>query len=1034
MAVETPEREQAGDEGAAGAADGARTDAVPPAASAGVPLPVVTAVLAVAALVWVVLRPGAPQGAAAAVDLLVLPALLALEVGVLAGRPSIVGVAGPASFFGLGAGGGNPVVGSAAEGGAAIRPSSLAAFFGLGAVGATVSVLVAERLLRVAGAGALDVAPVIEVVAVCGPPVVFAWRTGTGRCGEGPVDAALAGLATGLGFLVVGTSLATAAAHVAPDYVSPLAAGLSRVPAAGGDPAVYFAGLPMVAALAGLAAGTAFRLRRQVALAGLAAGLAVRLRREVALVVPALAVALAAFDHSVFQWRHRHLVAGEPAVLGGPADVVRTLTLHGRLTPVLLVAGLAAARLVGRRPPPGERPPEPADEAAPRDAEPPAVYDAGAAAFVVDLRDEAAGAGAPVVGTAVGEDLRDEAAGAEAPGPTPAGDDRSPDVPGHPWRRAAGAEAPGPTADGDDRSPDVPGHPWRRAAAVLAVSVPVAGGLVVLARGDGLGFLEQRPVAVAVALAGLAYAAASLAAVPGPEREAGESRALSVAAAACAAAGVVWSLLPTTPVPRPVHGGLLVDAALGWAASVGNLGVVLGLGGFAAPPARLGRLPRNGFLGVLGGRRRQRHGSGVGGSGGKGLGGGRWGWTDDAWGGRVPWWRPARRRRERLRLAAAAEEALLRTRAAQQELRPVVVTVEPARARPLSQVEFTGATVKEAMVAAFAHLGDLTHSSLQLVDEGAPAAKGVPARPAKVRVVETADEEPPLLPPRRDAIVADAPFVVVVDVAREGRDEHPEVVHVVLRAPDHGTETTLRCHRQESSGGRDRYRSNPYTVTGGEEPGPGDPDDAERGAPLPVADGRTLEAECLDERAVLTVHGSWSSLVVGVNRALAALTEANHAGVVRDLEDLVRLEAPGHDDARLHHRIEQLRTRLAYAARAARVLDGPDDLDARAFRSTAVLATAMSLDRRYDDPTGATALLRDAGEALREHRRAVLADPAADVATGAYRRFLATTPLGRVWAEGITSDADLSRLMGWYRLSDLGSDPAAVPAAGTDAR
>ena len=941
MTVETPEREQAGE----GPADTAGDDPVTPVASSGVPVPAMAAALGIAALVWVALRPDAPDGAAAVVDLLVLPALLALEVALLAGRPTI-------------------------------RASGLAAFFGLGAVGATTSVLVVERLLRAAGTGALDAAPVIEVLAVCGPPLVFALRSGTGRRRQAePADAALAGLATGLGFLVVGSTVATAAAHVAPDYVSPLVAGLSRVPAAGGDPTVYFAGLPIAAALAGLAAAAAARLGRWVAL----------------VVVPTVALALPAFDHSVFQWRHRHLVGGEPAVLGGPADVVRTLTLHGRLAPVLLVAGLVALRLVGRRAPapspsPEQGPapaPESQEEGGPGEAEPAADDDAGAAApVVVDLREQAAAL-------------------------------------------VAEAEAPAEAAADEPRPPEAAGDAVRRAAAVLVVSAPIAVAVVLLARDDGLGFLDRRPVAVLVALTGLAYAAASLAALPGPEAEAGESRALSVAAAACAAVGVVWAFLPTADVPRPVHGGLLVDGALGWAATVGNLGAVLGLGGFASPPARLGRLPRHGLWGVLGGRRRRRHGWADGGLG-EGLDGDRWGWTGEGGSGRrLPWWRLVRRRRERLRVAAEAEAALLRTRAAQQLLRPVVVTVEPAKARPLSQVEFTGATVKEAMIAAFSSVGDLTHASLQLVDEGAPAAKGVPARPARLRVVETADEEPPLVPPGRDAIVAHAPFVVVVDVAREGRDEHPDVIDVVLRAPGHEAQTTLRCAREESSGGRDRYRSRPYTVAGGEEPGPDDPEDAERAAPLPVGDGETLEAESLDERAAFTVHDSWASLVAGVNRALVDLTEANHAGVVRDLEELVGLEAAGHDDARLRHRVGQLRNRLAYAAQARRVLDGPDDLDAKAFHSTAVLAMAMSLDRRYDDPAGAPALLRDATDALEEHRRAVLADPGADVATGAYRRFLGTTPLGRVWADGISSEADLSRLLGWYRLSDLGDDLAA---------
>jgi hypothetical protein len=938
MAVETPEREQAGE----GEAEPAVTGPVPPAAD-GVPVALLAAALGVVALVWVALRPDAPDGAAAVVDLVVLPALLALEVRLLAGRPSI-------------------------------RASSLAAFFGLGAVGATASVLVVERVLRTVGTGALDAAPLLEVLAVCGPPVVFALRSGAGRRRQAdPADAALAGLATGLGFLVIGTSMAAAAAHVAPGYVSPLVAGLSRVPAAAGDPAVYFAGLPLAAALAGLAAGAAARLRRRLAV----------------IVAPTVAVALVAFDHSVFQWRHRHLVGGDPAVLDGPADVVRTLTLHGRLAPVLLVGGLVALRLLGRRPPSSEPAPESAEEADAEEAEPAAAEDEGVPApVVVDLREEAAA-------LLTGADAPEEAAAL-----------------------VAGADAPGDAV--------------RRAAVVLAVSVPVALVVVLLARDDGLGFLEQRAFAVVVALAGLAYAAASVAALPGPEPEAGESRALSIAAAACAAVGVVWAFLPTTEVLRPVHGGLLVDGALGWAATVGNLGAVLGLGGFAAPPARLGRLPRHGLWGVLGGRRR-RQGWRAGGLG-EGFDGGRWGWTGEpAAGRRLPWWRLLRRRRERVRLAAEAEAALLRSRAAQQALRPVVVTVEPAKAPPLSQAEFTGATVKEAMIAAFASVGDLTHSSLQLVDEGAPAAKGVPARPARVRVVETADDEPALQPPGRDAVVVDAAFVVVVDVAREGRDEHPDVVDVVLRAADHEAETTLRCVKEESSGGRDRYRSNPYTVTAGEEPGPDEPEDAERALPLPVGDGGTIELESLDERAVFTVHDSWTSLVVGVNRALVDLTEANHAGVVRDLEELVRLEAPGHDDARLRHRIEQLRSRLAYAAEARRVLDGPDHLDAKAFRTTAVLAMAMSLDRRYDDATGAAALLRDATEALEEHRRAVLADPEADVATAAYRRFLATTPLGRVWADGISSEADLSRLLGWYRLSDLGDDLSADPAAGTAA-
>ncbi|HET7488553.1 MAG TPA: hypothetical protein VFJ85_11535 [Acidimicrobiales bacterium] len=861
MAVETPEREEA-DEQAQGVPASART---PSALARDLPAWAPPALVAVLALLWLVLRPASPSGVAAVVDLLVFPVLLVVEVRLLAGRPS------------AGAGG-------------------LATSFGFGAVGATVAVLVVERLLRVAGIGAVEaLGPILELAAVCAPAVVLALTA------EGPVrpsDSALAGFATGLGFLVVEASLATAARHVAPDYLTPLVAGLYRVPASGGQPAVVFAGLPLAAAFVGLVAGFATRWGRAAAAAATAG-----------------AFALVAFGDGLFQWRLRHFAASKPAVASGPVALLQALTLRGWLVPLLLVGGLVALRVQRRRSPP---------------AEPPA------------------------------------------------------DTPAEPASDAAGG--------------------WALAA---AVAVPVAVVVVLLARNASLGFLADRPVALLVSLAGLLYSGLSLATVSGPESEDDGSKPLCVAAFLCAGVGVLWSLLPTTIVRYPVHGGLLVDTALGWGMAVGNLGVVLGLGGFAAPP---GRVQRGGRV-VFGFERRKRARGGSGGLG-SGLRTGGVGRAGSSPSGTTQWWRFERRGRRGRRGRDA--DGGVRERSAT-HTRLVTVSIEPAKARPVARLEFTGPTVKDAMAAALAAVGDLAHSSLQLVDEGSSPGKG-PGRPARVRVVETAGEEEPLLPPARDSVLRHSHLAVVVEIVADEDVERPDGVDVELRAG--GRATTIRCTFDESVAGRDRYRSNAYSVWRGEDVESGEVA-APRASPLRVANGDTIEAEYRREKAVATVYDTWADQVAGVNRGLFETTKDNYKRVLGELEELAGLERTGHADQRLHHRIEQLRTRLSYVDEGLRMLDRDGDADAKAFRSTAALAMAMSLDERFDDRRNADALLDSASVALAHHRAAVAADPEADVAAGAYRVFLGNTVVGRLWHDGAWSPEDVSRAMGWFHLADV---------------
>ena len=914
----------------------------------------------VAAATWLLLRPGSPQGVAAVVDLLVLPAVLLAEVRLLAGPTSL-----PAR--------------------------TLLALFGVGAVVCTVATVVVEGAVwGVLGSSALHRAgPFVEVAAVCAPVLFLVALSPAGRR-LGPADLAVAGLVTGLGFLVVQASLVTAVRHAGPEYVSPLVAGWLRVPRTVADPSVHMGGAAVAAALVGLAVGLALRFRRAYGLP--AAG---------------LALALVAVERSLFDDRLRRFADSEAAP-SGPADALLGLTFDGRLSLVLLAAGLLVARRLG--------PARPSETGRRRPATSPDVTQPAAEEPSEEQPLSSSEPGADREDDARLQHLADELVERLAPpdaGPGEAEADLE----------AAREAVPRPT------------HPV--VVAILAAGVIGTGVLMtVLARTRHLGGLDKRPLALAVSGAGLAYGLWSAAGwraqprpAPGEEAHAhvrwAGARLLSLGAVASSALGVVCALLPGPDTIQPFHGGLFLDAVRGWGASVGSVGLLLGLGGLAAPGGGLALRSQAWFVALLPPRFRPGGRSGGEGWVGVGVGGAgrrrRW-WSLRR---RAPGGQPDHRRRwsrtglrwTRVRPAivpgAGAGDAV------SSEGPTILVTIEAAHRPSLSRGEYQGATVKEAIMVALRQSGvDFAHAALQLVDAGGPG------RPARVRVAEAREEEGEvLLPPGRDSILRATPVVVVVEVPVAPDHEPPPTVAVTLRVSSHRTGVRdLECRLHETASVAARYRSNAYLVDEGEQVVTASPTESAPAAAVRIRNGEQLIAEHEDASAAVTVYDGWKEQVLGVNAGLIRLTREAHQGTIEELETLqAEMEPAGDTDPRVGDRIRQLRTRLSYLAEAEELSEPA--LDVRAFLTTALLHAAMNLEHRYDDPAALEqSVRRPAREALERCRREGASDPTGSAMPDAYRDFLEETVVGELWTAGAATLAAIGTRLGWDRFDDPRSE------------
>jgi len=914
--------------------------------------PVVAAGLGLA---WLVLRPGSPHGAVAVVDLLALPAVLFGIVRLLAGRTSM----------------------PAAE---------LLVLFGLGAVFAPVTSLLVEAtaapLLNPTGERAVGslvevLAPVVPVMAVAALLL---------REGRRPTmaDLALAGLASGLGFLVLQSSLVTAASHEAPRYVTPLVAGWQRVDGPAGVGTATYVGPAAATALIGLGLGAGIRWGSQ----------------WWRLVPPVLAVCLLVLDRGGFDRELRYALTAD-APLSRLVELLQPATAFGALALVLLVVGLILARVDRERPWAGwRRPASPAGD----------DVDGGGQAGPAD-----------------------DGAGPIQPPPAEAGD--------------VAVEPPG----------DDPGGISAGSVAVACLTAVAAGVLfVVLARTRHLGFLQDRPVALAVSVAGfgysllrlanLRYRGASapveeveepsdeeLAANPASEQPDADasgqtdpptandprgSELLCLVAVVASALGIVSSLLPSPVADRPVHGALTLEVIEGWAAHVGHRGLLLGLAGLAAPPGPLAPRSGGGWADVLPWR---IHSSGWWAAL-LGPGTGRLGWG--------AFWRvalqgvggDARRGRERGRLPWLSGKWRPVPLPPEPEEEPppltTTITISPIDESSQLRAEFEGATVQEAMQAALRHVGlGLSSTSLHLVDEGLPPKPGKPGsgRPARVRVVRSRDDADPLLPPGRDSIRRTSWLIVVVEIVDPARAAPPRAGAVeVVTAPDAGPPQTvnlilsctarpaealtLSCSREEMSPGRTRYRSNPYSVDAGEDPAWVAATATPAGA-IRVSDGEQLRVGYGDQEALVTVYDDWARQVVGVNRGLLDLTAAHHVTTPVTLEQ----EAPGAGRSQV---IERLRDGLAAIEEARRLLGSEAPDDEKAFIGTALLHGAMCIDRG----DGLGAVIEAAATALAEHRREAVAGRRD---SGAYRRFLDSTVVGGLWASGEAAPEEVEALLGW---------------------
>ncbi|HUR17796.1 MAG TPA: hypothetical protein VMZ51_02520 [Acidimicrobiales bacterium] len=911
---------------------------------------------------WLVVRQDVPTGAGAVVDLLVLPAVLFAEVWVVAGRPTVA-------------------------------PSVFAVLFGLGAVFVGTAALVLERLLdQVGGRSAVHViGPLIEAAALWAPLVVAASLSCRDRRWT-ISDLSLGGLCCGLGFLLVQTSLVTAAVHAAPDYQSPVLAGLLRVPASAGSPPVYFVGPALATALVGLALGVGLRWR-------------IRILRF----LPALvALSLVAFDHALFGWRLRHLVDSRAASTTGLTDLAQKVSLQGRLALVLVIGGLLAARLidVGRG---GSAGPDPS-LGGPEDH---VIGDIEGVEEYTDEDDE--------------DDDDDEIAEfTDFTDPTevdPTADELAHDG-------STGLSEP----DSDTPAPPVAvlRPAWASGLGVV-VALMAGAGVTVLARNRELGLLDSRPLALAVSLCGLGHALWHLPGGLDRRPEPALRHLLGMAAVASSALGVLLSALPTPVAATPIHGGLFLETVLGWGAHVGNLGFVFGLGGLGAPWGTKGhrrfgdrwstlvlrRLSWTGLTGVPRSKRRavgryerlsrtgrdarirRRQGTPAGDRP-RGsfwwlkVSGGRWsGLFRRAEGDATL--SPASRHAERERAVAAA----------------VAVAIEPVHRSPVAQIEFVGATVKEAIETAMrkGHV-DIAHAALQLVDEGTPAKPGKPGsgRPARIRVAAAGKRgDRVLVPPARDSITRDTLFVVVVEVPAGLEEDPPPALTVTLRdaAAPRSQARSLTCARVESSSERVRYRSNPYSVDTGEDVTWAMTSAGSAVAPaagIRVQDGGDLTAQHRGGQTSITVYDSWSRQALAVNRWLLDVADQHHRMVIAELEErLERAEGQDGEAGDIRGRIHRLEDRLRRLEEARRILapstsgrPGRTD-ESRAFGSTAALHLAMSFE--------------NAGEVM---------DDAAtgEMAAATYSELLDRTVIGKLWSDGAYSGDDVALVLGWDRFTE----------------
>ena len=213
-----------------------------------------------------------------------------------------------------------------------IRQFAQALMFG--AVGATVLAYLLERMAsRVVGVGALPytAAPIIEELAKALPLVVIVgfrpdWRKLTA------VDLAIIGLATGVGFEFVETTLRVIV------HGSLNAGGvLSASPwllgwRTAGDGAINAAGHAVWTGVVGLLTGL---------------GLAVWRHRAAGIVAGLLALAWVVFDHAAFNWELAQTVPLHGAAqLPSAQAFLYGLTLHGRLELIVLPLGLLLANIL----------------------------------------------------------------------------------------------------------------------------------------------------------------------------------------------------------------------------------------------------------------------------------------------------------------------------------------------------------------------------------------------------------------------------------------------------------------------------------------------------------------------------------------------------------------------------------------------------------------------------------------------------------------------------------------------------------------
>jgi hypothetical protein len=488
--------------------------------------------------------------------------------------------------------------------------------------------------------------------------------------------------------------------------------------------------------------------------------------------------------------------------------------------------------------------------------------------------------------------------------------------------------------------------------------------------------------------------------------------------------GMVLSLLRSPMAVPAVHRTLVLDGVAGWSAQVGHVGLLLGIGGLAAPPGPVVPQTPAGWRDLLPWRIRSS-------SWWRGLAPRRGWWRR----GGFTWLRSAddaerlahRRRRLSWRWADGFEHRLEEPVPEEERAITTTITVEPVDESAQARIEFEGATVQEAMEAALHHIAPAAgRTSLQLVDEGQPPKRGRPdsGRPARVRVMRGRDDDDRLLPPARDSFIRTSPMNVVVEIVDEHEAAAPDSseslevvtvlgagpparIDVVITGPSHSEARILTCSREKASPGRTRYRSNPFSVDTGEDAAwVTPPATAAKG--ISIGDGEQLRVEAGDQITWVTIYDGWARQVNGVSHALFDIADAHLGNALAALEH--RAETASAE-------IERLRSCLVAVEHGRQLLASPADDEEKAFLGTALLHQAMSLDA-----TGSDTMMEAAVAALEEHRRAASDDPSHGESTGVYRRLLASTVVGPLWAVGATSPSDVGQLVGWSEPSGAEED------------